>query len=284
MIEYPVFIPHGPDHLGAVITLPDEEPLGAVMLITGTGAPRSHRFKVWTRTARELADRGIASIRLDYKGIGDSTGGIREVALYEAAQDALSAIRFTIRALGVDRVAVAGNCSGAVTALMVAAEIPECIGALCILPRVLDPSPVNRLVIGARRWRVASFVRKHPTLSRLVEPIRGRKGRPNSSVQGPFDRAIRKSRLFFLYSVEDRDSYNEKSEAFLQRMLEKHSVEDRTRFEMRVLPKGALSGFDSLDIQELAIRTVVDWMTDCFAPGAGASVPARERSAASDLR
>src|SRR2546426_8495657 len=37
--EYPVFVPYGAEHLGAVVTLPEAEPAGLVLLVTGTGAP-----------------------------------------------------------------------------------------------------------------------------------------------------------------------------------------------------------------------------------------------------
>src|SRR5205807_1730181 len=39
--EFPVFVPDGADHFGAVITVPDSEPKGLVLLLTGTGAARS---------------------------------------------------------------------------------------------------------------------------------------------------------------------------------------------------------------------------------------------------
>src|SRR5207244_11235313 len=91
----------------------DEAPRGVVLLLTGTGAPRSHRFQLWTRVARALGERGLASVRLDYLGIGDSTGSTREVALQGTTdiRTAQAIARFSLEVLGVDRMAVAGNCS-----------------------------------------------------------------------------------------------------------------------------------------------------------------------------
>ena len=39
----------------------------------GGGTLRSQRFRLWTRAARALADIGIASVRMEFAGIGDST-------------------------------------------------------------------------------------------------------------------------------------------------------------------------------------------------------------------
>lgn len=266
MREFPVFVPFEEDHLAAVITTPDDDPAGLVLLLTGTGAPRSHRFQVWTRVARRLASHGLASVRLDYRGIGDSTGGVRQLGRGHSLRGALEVARFAQKAVGVDRVATAGNCTGAVTALAVAAETPECIGSYCMLTRILDPSAVNRLVIGARRSRVAGFVRRHPLISRLAQPLRGRKGKPSSSVEGTFHQALQHGRLFFLYSEDDRDSYNEKSMAYLQTMLSRHPPEERARFEIEVVT-GALSGFDSLEVQEDVVERVVEWLKGCFELG-----------------
>src|SRR6266705_2599940 len=257
MREFPVFVPFKDEHVSATIAVPDGAPRGLVLMLTGTGAPRSHRFQLWTRVARALGERGLASVRLDYLGIGDSTGSTHEVALQGTTdiRAAQAIARFGLEVLGIDRLAVAGNCSGATTALSVAAEMPECVGAVCILTRVLNPSPVNRIVIGARRSKLAAIVRSNALLDRLAEPFRGRKGKPSSGVAKPFSQALRRSRLLFLYSVVDTDAYNEKAMAYLKQMLAALPEKDRARFELRIMPVGPLSGFESLEVQRSVIDT-----------------------------
>ncbi len=264
MREFAVFVPDGDDHFGAVITTPDAEPQGLVLLLTGTGAARSHRFQLWTRVARELADRGLAAVRLDYEGLGDSTGGIREVGLTLEQREAMVVLEFARRAVHVDRIAVVGNCSGSIAALGVAAQSPDCIGTVCILTRLLLPTPVNRIVIARRGSRLAAFVRSKRLLHRASRPLRGRRGKPSENVTGPFHRALAHSRLFFLYGEEDSDAYNPKVKAEFQRLLAPHTPEERARFELEVLPGGSLSGFESLETQRLTIETVVGWLSSCF--------------------
>jgi alpha/beta superfamily hydrolase len=260
-----VFVPFEGHHLGAVLTVPDDRPQGLVLLVTGTGAPRSHRFQLWTRAARALAENGVACVRMDYLGIGDSTGRLVESPLGDVPRDqALTVLRFAMNATGVTRAAVAGNCSGSLVALSVAAEAPECIGAVCILPRILEPSTVNRVVIRARRSRVASLARTGRLLRPLVSRLRGRKGRPTSVLRGNFARALTHARLLFVYSPQDTDSYNEKSRVVLERMVSGLPPSKQERFELRILPEGPLSGFESLGIQRTVIGLVVGWLVEAF--------------------
>jgi pimeloyl-ACP methyl ester carboxylesterase len=66
--EHPIFVPHRSDHVAAVISLPASTPRGLVLLIQGGVAPRSHRNRLWTRIARDLAQRGVASVRMECMG------------------------------------------------------------------------------------------------------------------------------------------------------------------------------------------------------------------------
>jgi pimeloyl-ACP methyl ester carboxylesterase len=263
--EFPVFIPHEEEHLGAIATVPDGEPRAMILLLTGTGAPRSHRFQMWTKAARSLAENGIASLRLDYLGIGDSTGESDEVPLDEdAVGQMLSAVRFGTRAVGTDRVGVVGNCSGALTALYLASVLPNCEGAICILPRVLEPSSVNKIVIGARGSKLARIVRSNRLLRRMANRFRGRKGKLRSSVGDAFRKTLSHGSMLFVYSEQDTDAYSAETVEVIDRMVASLPEQARRRFELRVLPNGPLSGFEALEIQQEVIETVVGWCTTCF--------------------
>jgi pimeloyl-ACP methyl ester carboxylesterase len=263
--EFAVFVPNDQERLASVLTVPPGTARGLVVLLTGTGAPRSHRFQVWTRAARRLADHGLASIRFDRAGIGDSTGRLRASHMDEPPMDQVRAVTdFGIRATGVERIGVAGNCSGSRLALALAADVPQCVGAVCLLPRILEPNPVNRFVIGARRSKVGSLVRSSSLLQALAEPLRGRRGRLSPAVGAPFGRALDHARVLFVYTPEDSDSYNERSVAVLQRMIRRLTPAGRSRFELRILPNGPMSGFESVGIQQDGIDVVVGWLVDSF--------------------
>src|SRR6185437_11577219 len=115
--------PVGSDHVAAVVTLPDGDPRAAVVLTTGGGGvPRSHRYRLWTQVARGLADRGIASTRMEWQGVGDSTG-VGNFDLDDLPTEAMGEVAmFTARATGVSALGACGNCGGARTALRLAAS------------------------------------------------------------------------------------------------------------------------------------------------------------------
>jgi pimeloyl-ACP methyl ester carboxylesterase len=103
------------DGLIGTITLPDTSPAatGVILLNAGTiHRVGPHRINV--RLARELATRGIASIRFDLAGHGDSA---RLTGEHSFEAQAVVDIRAAIDALGAvsgrHRVAIFGICSGA---------------------------------------------------------------------------------------------------------------------------------------------------------------------------
>ena len=275
MREFPVFVPFEGDAVASVVTVPDDDPRGLVLLVTGTGAPRSHRFQLWARVARGLAEHGVASVRMDRLGIGDSGGRLPESTFGQPPKDqGLAVVRFAMRAVGVDRFAVAGNCSGSAVAMAVSAEAADCVGAVCILPRLLEPSGVNRMVIGARHSGVAEMVRGNRALRALAKPVRGRRGRPTELVRVSMPRALAHGRLLFVFSREDTDSYNDKSVVTLTRVIRSLSASNRDRFQVRILPHGPLTGFESVQAQQVVLDALVGWLPGCF----GAAARSAERA------
>jgi pimeloyl-ACP methyl ester carboxylesterase len=260
--HYPVFVPHGEYRLASVITVPDREPNGLVMLLTGGSAARSHRFKVWARTAERLAnEHGLASVRMDYRGTGDSTGTLRQWRMSEMpVSQAVDVLRFAQRAVGIDKVAVVGNCMGARLALEVAAQVPECTAAVCIRTPILGPSAISKLLERAGRSRLGFPVRSNGFIRRvLIRRLVTRKRKSSSGVRGPVSRALDHGSLLFLYSKQDF-TFNEQVRRELNSMAARLRPRHRDRYELRVLSGGQLKGFESLDIQTQVIDTVVDWI------------------------
>src|SRR5439155_20894003 len=133
--DFPVFVPWRGEHLAAVVAVPEGRPRGLAVFSSVPGSPRTHRHQVWARAAERLGDRGIASVRFEFVGLDDSTGTSVEVSMAVSPLDQILAVtRFAQRAVGVDPLVAAGNCLGAQAALALAAELPECTGAVCMLP------------------------------------------------------------------------------------------------------------------------------------------------------
>lgn len=279
MSEHPVFVPCGDEHLAAVITVPDGvEARGLVVLLTGASAARSHRFQLWTRTARRLAEEhALASVRFDYRGTGDSSGSLREWRIANPPIDQVLAVaRFAQRAVGVDRVAVAGNCLGARLALMMAAQMPECIGAFCMRTPLLEPSRLNDSLDRVRRGKVWSWVRSVRPLHRaLAAPLARRKKRSGTGVRGSMTRALARGRLLFLYCRDDF-TFSDRVEEELEQIVASLPESARRNYELRVIPGRGLKGFESFAIQQTAIDMLVDWVPQLFdAPAPAERAPTR---------
>jgi alpha/beta superfamily hydrolase len=260
--EFPVFVPHQDEHLAAVLCVPDGPPKALVLLLTGIGAPRSHRFQVWARVARRLAGQGYASIRMDYGGLGDSTGSLEELPLVEAPwQEARDVAHFAMRAIGTDRLGIAGNCLGATVALKVASEMPESMASVGVLTRLRDPGATYQVLHRTRGWRVVSILKSNRFIRRVfIQRIKGLKGRSLPGIRDQLSRALARQNILFVYSLADDDVYTREVQALLDNMLASLPRERRDRFELRILPEGPLARLESLSSQSMVIDTVSEWL------------------------
>lgn len=111
----------------------------AVLFLHGFGGQRSESGRLFVRTARRLAPLGIASLRFDFAGSGDSEGEDVDSSILSQLEDAVVAFRLlramTRRpssALGV----VGYSLGGAMAALLGAREA---LGAMVLWAPVSDP-------------------------------------------------------------------------------------------------------------------------------------------------
>lgn len=83
--------------LAATLTVPDIAPRAAVLMLHGyTGSRDELRSAggdgMFARAARLMAERGVASLRLDFRGSGDSDGAWADTTPAGQAQDAVAAL------------------------------------------------------------------------------------------------------------------------------------------------------------------------------------------------
>lgn len=136
--------------IAGTVCLPEDAtavaPVPAVLLLGGTGGdtrdgdmapertPGIHnppKRGLLRRIAHELAQHGIASLRCDKRGCGES-GGTADESNYDTdLVDNTAAFRFLQRFEGIDpdRVAVAGHSAGALNACLLCRDIPEVVAA-----------------------------------------------------------------------------------------------------------------------------------------------------------
>lgn len=259
--EYPIFLPFGDGRLAALVTVPQDRPRGLVMFLQGLGTPRSHRYQLWTRASWGLAEQGLASVRMDYPEMGDSTGTLPTQLEDPPVAEATAVARLALDAVGVDRLGVVGNCLGARVGFGVAAQMDECTSVACIIPDTL-----KALLRGGGRTRsrltVAHAARRIPRVAGVARRVvhwdsTRRRLRYVPEVLSTLGTA---DVLFLLVGVE---SLEHRFRSALQPLLRSSPPERQA--EIRYVQSGHARGMRlPLDVQPLVIDAIVRWMDETF--------------------
>lgn len=171
-------------HLTGTLTLPTERALRPIaFLLLNAGVVHRmgpHRFNV--KLARSLAQQGIASLRLDLSGQGDSESPARADSFdKQAVADLQAAMDHVERVCGIRQFVVAGICSGAHNGLAAAQRDPRVVG-LWMMDGYVYPTARTRLVRSVRQLRVRFF----PTLgSWFLSALRFAAGQLTHSFRTP---------------------------------------------------------------------------------------------------
>lgn len=251
-------MPFEADHLAAVITAPDGPTTSMVVLLQGAGgAPHSHKYRLWTRTARRLAERRIASVRLDYRGVGDSTGPYGFDMEDPPVDEIMAVASVAASALDATRIGLAGNCIGARAVFGVAERLPGCRSVVSILPQSLGPVMRRRRPAPARR---------------AVNGALRRLGlRPPAQLIPEVARVLPSTAVLFLHGGD------EETRRRLARGLEgiRRGAGSSARAELRVLPTGGGAGLRPVETQEAVVASVVGWMDETIGPASSGDMPAQ---------
>lgn len=145
--ETPVFVDGSAGRLFGILTRPATAaaaPIGGVFLNAGA-VRRIGPNRIWVDTARRWAARGVATLRLDLEGIGDSDGDeerYRDVAQFYVRDEVRDQIRGAIDALvnrgHGPRIVLAGLCAGGFWAFRGADADERVTAALLLNPGALE--------------------------------------------------------------------------------------------------------------------------------------------------
>jgi uncharacterized protein len=112
--------------------------VGAALLIPGSGEvdrDSDHKklpLSVTRHLADALAERGIASLRYDKRGVGASSGSFLETGFHDNTDDAEAALAELARLVPDVPLFVIGHSEGAMHATVLAARHPELAGAVML--------------------------------------------------------------------------------------------------------------------------------------------------------
>ena len=95
------------------------------LLLHGFTSNRTESHRMFVKLSRKLADHGIASLRFDFRGSGDSAGDFEDLTIRSEVTDALEALKFLARHKRVNsrRLALIGmSMGGAIASHVIARE------------------------------------------------------------------------------------------------------------------------------------------------------------------
>ena len=150
------------DWLYGVASLPQQPCTRGVLIVVGGPQYRAGSHRQFALLARALTDQGIAALRFDYRGMGDSQGEPRSFESVDAdLRAALDA--FFAAVPGLREVALWGLCDGASAALFYAAQDARVTGVALLNPWVRTEQGMAKATI------------KHYYRARLFDPTLWRK-------------------------------------------------------------------------------------------------------------
>lgn len=153
--ERPTVLECDGDRLIGIIAQPPQPIETGVVIIVGGPQYRAGSHRQFTLLARQLAEQGIATIRFDYRGMGDSEGDMRNFEAIDA--DIKAAIdTFTTQTPGIKQIVLWGLCDAASAALYYGHTDPRVRGMVLLNPWVHTEA-------GAARARL-----RHYYLARLL--------------------------------------------------------------------------------------------------------------------
>lgn len=131
-----------PGGVEATLSLPDgaEGEVPAVIMLHGFGSSKDEVGGMYAREAAALAERGIASLRISFRGFGKSDGDTGATTIDQQVEDAVAAAEYLRAQEGVDesRLGLLGFSLGGGVAVLAAAEHPDWFEALATWSSVGD--------------------------------------------------------------------------------------------------------------------------------------------------
>ena len=132
--------------LVGILTMPPTPGPRGVLIVTGGPQYRAGSHRQFVLLARFLAARGMAVLRFDYRGMGDSEGAPRDYRQVDA-DIAAALAQFFAAVPALREVVLWGLCDGATAAACHAPRDPRVSGLILLNPWVRSPAVLARATL-----------------------------------------------------------------------------------------------------------------------------------------
>lgn len=139
----PVILQHQGEKIFGVLHQPlPLRPVPAVLMCHGYAGNKAGRYRIYVLIAQKLAELGIASLRIDFRGSGDSEGNFSDMTISSEVSDALKGIEYLRNQANIDkdRIGLLGNSLGGAIATLTAAQDGN-IKSLVLLAALFSSKP-----------------------------------------------------------------------------------------------------------------------------------------------
>lgn len=143
-----VTITHQGQKMFGVLHLPYqmERPVPAVLICSGFAGSKCGKYRVFVALAQELARQGVAVMRFDYRGAGDSEGEFSEITIESQVSDTLACLNFLKKDLRIDgvRLGLMGRSLGGVITVLSAVQY-QAVKSLALWAPVFSSEPWKKM-------------------------------------------------------------------------------------------------------------------------------------------
>ena len=134
-----IFIQNGHHHIPAILTVP-KHIKGFVIMLHGTGTDKHEAGNGYDVTAKMFCNFGLASIRFDFMGFGDSEEDSLSYNFDSAVEDTMAVRNYIKKHYPESKVGIMGWSQGATIAMLAAGRYPNSFETAVLWAPALDLS------------------------------------------------------------------------------------------------------------------------------------------------
>ena len=176
----------------ATVTMPlNKEKVPYVVICHGHGGSRSENGGL-DAIAQGLAEKGIASIRMDYPGCGDSKEQFRNNNLTNMIQYTEDAMKYMNDHYTVnkDSVGIFGYSMGGRISLEMLASQKDNFKAVCLLAPAADTEDLKKLFGGTENWELLKKTAQESDFATLMQEVKKSYNGPSMVIYAVDDTAV----------------------------------------------------------------------------------------------